>query len=102
MSDYFTSIIRAGGFTNDRHVLYSLKDSLIDRLQRQGASDDAMRGIIGHVSGQGKLRHYKTPFGQSPHGMKAPVLASVGASVLPISTRSGTCPLVIAVVIFVV
>ncbi|MBN2629741.1 MAG: hypothetical protein JXR75_04285 [Rhodobacteraceae bacterium] len=69
LRDQFRDVIRAGGLTNDRHVLYSLKDTLIDRLQRQGASDDVMRGIIGHVGGQGKLRHYKTPFGQSPHGM---------------------------------
>jgi integrase len=69
LRDQFREVIRAGGLTHDRHVLYSLKDTLIDRLQRQGASDDVMRGIIGHVGGQGKLRHYKTPFGQSPHGM---------------------------------
>ena len=71
MSESFAKIIRTNGFTNDRHVLYSLKDTLIDRLQRQGASDDVMRGIIGHVTGGGKLRRYKTPFGQSPHGMAA-------------------------------
>ncbi len=65
----FSSVIRAGGLTNDRHVLYSTKDSLVDRLQRQGATDDVIRGIIGHVGGQGKLRHYKTPLGQSQHGM---------------------------------
>lgn len=65
----FSTVIRAGGLTNDRHVLYSTKDTLVERLQRQGASDDIMRGIIGHVSGQGKLRHYKTPLGQSAHGM---------------------------------
>ncbi len=69
LSDNFAPIIRAGGLTNDRHVCYSCKDTLIDRLQQQGASDDVMRGIIGHVGGQGKLRHYKTPFGHSPHGM---------------------------------
>lgn len=66
----FTNVIRAGGLTNDRHVLYSAKDTLIERLQRQDASDDVMRGIIGHNSGQGKLRHYKTPRGQSPYGME--------------------------------
>lgn len=65
----FTDIIRAGGLTNDRHVLYSTKDTLIDRLQRQSATDDLMRGIIGHTGGQGKLRHYKTPLGQTPDGM---------------------------------
>jgi hypothetical protein len=65
----FSTVIRAGGLTNDRHVLYSAKDTLVDRLQRQGATDDVIRGIIGHVGGQGKLRHYKTPLGQSPHGM---------------------------------
>lgn len=66
----FTEVIHAGGLCHPKLVLYSLKDTLIDRLQRQGASDDVMRGIIGHVSGQGKLRHYKTPFGQTPHGME--------------------------------
>lgn len=71
LSDYFRDIIRPAGFTNDRHVLYSLKDTLVDRLQRQdGMSDDVIRGIIGHVSGQGKLRHYKTRFGDTPHGME--------------------------------
>lgn len=69
MSETFSAIIRTKGFSNDRHVLYSTKDTLIDRLQQQGVSDDVMRGIIGHVTGGGKLRHYKTPFGQSPHGL---------------------------------
>ncbi len=69
MSEKFKKIIKAGGVGTDRHVLYSTKDTLIDRLQQQGVSDDVMRGIIGHVTGGGKLRHYKTPFGQSPHGM---------------------------------
>ncbi|MBS4009162.1 MAG: phage integrase N-terminal SAM-like domain-containing protein [Roseovarius sp.] len=72
MSDNFTKVIRAAGLKNDRHVLYSLKDTLVDRLQRQdGMSDDIIRGIIGHVIGQGKLRHYKTPFGETPHGRAA-------------------------------
>jgi hypothetical protein len=66
----FSAVIRAGGLTNDRHVLYSAKDTLVDRLQRQGATDDVIRGIIGHVGGQGKLRHYKTPLGHSQHGME--------------------------------
>ena len=70
LSDYFRDIIRPAGFTNDRHVLYSMKDTLVDRLQRQdGMSDDVIRGIIGHVSGQGKLRHYKTRMGDTAHGM---------------------------------
>ncbi|WP_342663037.1 DUF6538 domain-containing protein [Salipiger mucosus] len=69
MSDNFTKVIRHAGLTNDRHVLYSLKDTLVDRLQRQdGMTDDVIRGIIGHVVGQGKLRHYKTPFGETAHG----------------------------------
>ncbi|MET4104085.1 integrase [Roseovarius sp. MBR-78] len=72
MSDNFTKVIRAAGLKNDRHVLYSLKDTLVDRLQRQdGMSDDIIRGIIGHVIGQGKLRHYKTPFGETTHGRAA-------------------------------
>lgn len=66
----FSTVIRAGGLTNDRHVLYSAKDTLVDRLQRLGMTDDVIRGIIGHVGGQGKLRHYKTPLGQSQHGME--------------------------------
>lgn len=69
MSDNFREVIRAAGFENDRHVLYSLKDTLVDRLQRQdGMTDDVIRGIIGHVVGQGKLWHYKTPFGETTHG----------------------------------
>ncbi|SFQ56476.1 Phage integrase, N-terminal SAM-like domain [Roseivivax halotolerans] len=72
MSDNFTKVIRAAGLKNDRHVLYSLKDTLVDRLQRQdGMTDDIIRGIIGHVIGQGKLRHYKTPFGETQHGRAA-------------------------------
>jgi integrase len=70
MSDQFREIIRGAGFTNDRHVLYSLKDTLVDRLQRQeGMNDDIIRGVIGHVSGQGKLRHYKTRLGDTPQGL---------------------------------
>ena len=66
----FSSVIRAGGLTNDRHVLYSAKDTLVDRLQRQdGMNDDVIRGVIGHVSGQGKLRHYKTQLGDTPQGL---------------------------------
>ena len=66
----FSKVIRAGGLTHDRHVLYSTKDTLVDRLQRLGMTDDVIRGIIGHLGGQGKLRHYKTPLGQSKHGME--------------------------------
>lgn len=33
MSDSFTKIIRKAGLTNDRHVLYSTKDTLVDRLE---------------------------------------------------------------------
>lgn len=70
-SDNFVSIIRAAGITNDRLVLYSLKDTLVERLQRQeGMSDDVIRGIIGHVGGQGNTRHYKTRFGDTSHGME--------------------------------
>ncbi|WP_347313213.1 DUF6538 domain-containing protein [Defluviimonas sp. SAOS-178_SWC] len=71
MSDQFTKLIRGAGFANDRHVLYSTKDTLVERLTRQdGMSDDIIRGIIGHVSGQGKLRHYKTGLGDTPHGLE--------------------------------
>jgi integrase len=70
LSENFTSILRSNGFDNDRHVLYSLKDTLVERLQRQsGMSDDVIRGVIGHVSGQGNTRHYKTRFGDTSHGM---------------------------------
>ncbi|WP_425080053.1 DUF6538 domain-containing protein [Ruegeria denitrificans] len=72
LSDNFRKVIRAAGYNNDRHVLYSLKDTLVDRLQRQdGMNDDIIRGIIGHVVGQGKLRHYKTPYGETAHGRAA-------------------------------
>ncbi|MDE4276290.1 phage integrase SAM-like domain-containing protein [Phaeobacter gallaeciensis] len=56
MSDMFTKAIREGGFSNDRHVLYSAKDTLVDRLQRAQRSEDVIRGVTGHVSGQGHLR----------------------------------------------
>lgn len=69
MSDSFTKAIRQAGFTNDRHVLYSTKDTLVDRLQRAGHSDDVIRGITGHVSGQGQLRNYKTRLNDTPEGL---------------------------------
>jgi integrase len=69
MSDSFTKAIRAAGFTNSRHVLYSAKDTLVDRLQRAGRSDDVIRGITGHVSGQGQLRNYKTRLNDTPEGL---------------------------------
>ena len=69
MSDSFTKTIRAAGMTNDRHVLYSTKDTLVDRLQRKQHSDDVIRGITGHVSGQGHLRHYKTRLNDTPEGL---------------------------------
>lgn len=69
MSDSFTKAIRAAGFTSDRHVLYSAKDTLVDRLQRAGRSDDVIRGITGHVSGQGHLRNYKTRLNDTPEGL---------------------------------
>ncbi len=69
MSDSFTKAIRAAGFTNDRQVLYSTKDTLVDRLQRAKHSDDVIRGITGHVSGQGHLRNYKTRLNDTPEGL---------------------------------
>lgn len=70
MRDAFRSIIHAGGIKHPKLVLYSLKDTLIRRLQALDVSDDLMRGVIGHSTGQKSLRNYKTPFGQSPEGMK--------------------------------
>lgn len=70
MSDSFTKAIRKAGFENDRHVLYSTKDTLVDRLQRAGNSDDVIRGITGHVSGQGQLRNYKTRLNDTPEGLE--------------------------------
>lgn len=69
ISDSFTKAIRAEGFTNDRHVFYSTKDTLVDRLQRAGHSDDVIRGVTGHVSGQGQLRNYKTRLNDTPEGL---------------------------------
>jgi len=60
MSNSFTATIRAAGLTNDRHVLYSLKDTMLDRLESLGASENIQRSIIGHVTGRGALRNYKT------------------------------------------
>lgn len=71
MSEAFTKIIRQNGFTNSRHVLYSAKDTLVDRLQRLPGgmgTDDVIRGVIGHVGGQGHLRNYKTRLNDSPEG----------------------------------
>ena len=70
MGDSFSKTIRAAGLKNDRHVLYSTKDTLVDRLQRMRQSDDVIRGITGHVSGQGHLRHYKTRLNDTPEGLK--------------------------------
>ncbi|OOY02852.1 hypothetical protein BMI87_20575 [Thioclava sp. F28-4] len=67
MSDYFTKLIRPK-MPNDRLVLYSLKDTLVGRLQRLDVGDDLIRAVIGHKSGQGKLRHYKTGLGETPEG----------------------------------
>lgn len=69
ISDSFTTIIRAGGFKSSRHVLYSTKDTLVDRLQRAQRSDDVIRGITGHVGNQGHLRSYKTRLNDSPEGL---------------------------------
>lgn len=60
MSEGFTKAIRDAGLTNDRHVLYSLKDTMLDRLEGLGASENIQRSIIGHVTGRGALRNYKT------------------------------------------
>lgn len=60
MSESFTPIIREAGLKNDRHVLYSTKDTLVAALEALGASENMQRSIIGHKTGQGKLRHYKT------------------------------------------
>ncbi|MEX5596963.1 phage integrase SAM-like domain-containing protein [Pseudophaeobacter sp. C1-32P7] len=69
MSDSFTKAIRRAGFTNDRQVLYSTKDTLVDRLQRAGHSDDVIRGVTGHVGGQGQLRNYKTRLNDTREGL---------------------------------
>lgn len=60
MSESFTLLIRRAGLTNDRHVLHSTKDTLVAALDALGASANMQRSIIGHKTGQGKLRHYKT------------------------------------------
>lgn len=70
MRDAFHSIIREGGINHPKLVLYSLKDTLIRRLQGLDVSDDLMRGVIGHSTGQKALRNYKTPFGQSAEGVR--------------------------------
>ncbi|WP_127902512.1 DUF6538 domain-containing protein [Solirhodobacter olei] len=69
MRDQFRTIIRDGGLTNRKHVLYSAKDTLVERLQRQNAGDDVIRSIIGHVTGQKSLRNYKTLLGDTADGM---------------------------------
>lgn len=70
MSESFTEIIRAAGLNGSKHVLYSTKDTLVDRLQRlPGTSDDIIRGMTGHASGQGHLRNYKTRLNDTPQGL---------------------------------
>jgi len=70
MSESFTNIIREIGLTDSKHVLYSTKDTLVDRLQRlPGTSDDIIRGMTGHASGQGHLRNYKTRLNDTPEGI---------------------------------
>lgn len=61
MSEGFSEIIRAIGITNDRKVLYSTKDTLLDELEALGASENTQRTIIGHKTGRGALRNYKEP-----------------------------------------
>lgn len=70
MRDAFRDTIHAGGIKHPRLVLYSLKDTLIRRLQGLDVHDDLMRGVIGHSTGQKSLRNYKTPFGQSAEGLR--------------------------------
>lgn len=67
--DNFRKVIHAGGIKHPKLVSYSLKDTLIRRLQGLDVSDDLMRGVIGHSTGQKALRNYKTPFGQSKEGI---------------------------------
>ncbi|WP_158569338.1 DUF6538 domain-containing protein [Pseudotabrizicola alkalilacus] len=69
MRDAFREIIHAGGIKHPKLVMYSAKDTLIRKLQELDVSDDLMRGIIGHSTGQKALRNYKTPFGQSKEGL---------------------------------
>lgn len=59
MSENFTRIIRALGITNERKVLYSTKDTMIDALEELGASENIQRTIIGHKTGRQALRNYK-------------------------------------------
>lgn len=69
MRDAFREIIWDGGIKHPKLVLYSAKDTLIRKLQDLDVSDDLMRGVIGHNTGQKSLRNYKTPFGQSKEGL---------------------------------
>jgi len=61
MSDLFTKKIRDAGLDNDRHVLYSLKDTLLLALEGLGASENVQRTVIGHFSGRGHFGNYKEP-----------------------------------------
>jgi len=70
MRDAFREIIHAGGIKHPQLVLYSLKDTLIRRLQGLSVHDDVMRAVIGHSTGQKSLRNYKTPFGESAEGLR--------------------------------
>lgn len=63
MSEGFSKIIRGIGITDDRKVLYSTKDTMIARLDALDASENVQRSIIGHTTGRGALRNYKTSAG---------------------------------------
>lgn len=67
MSTLFTNAIRGAGF-EDRYVLYSTKDTLVDRLKRAGAADDVVRAIIGHTD-RTSLRNYTTRLNDTPEGL---------------------------------
>lgn len=75
MRDEFRDIIRSGGITHEKLVLYSLKDTLVRKLQELDVADDTIRGIIGHVKAKGALRNYKTPSEKSENLIKKMRLA---------------------------
>jgi integrase len=72
---YFAEVREAAGITDPKQVLYSLKDTLVRRLQlifkQKGipVTYDTIRDIIGHKT-KGALAHYVTLTGDMDEGLE--------------------------------
>lgn len=72
---YFAEVREAAGITDPKQVLYSLKDTLVRRLQmifkQRGipVTYDTIRDVIGHKT-KGALAHYVTLTGDTDEGLE--------------------------------